>query len=460
MDYPNAPAGDPLQIDVHDVSLDWDLTSDTIYGTAGQNADVVVVVYKNAIEGGTTTQGEGAESVASDGDGRWGLNYFARENSHLVPGMRLEAIELLRSGHRIGRLRYVPQLDFQVGGPTVTGRGDALVPMAVALTDAAGVVMGEAHGITGDDGRISLAMADRSGAPVAAAPGQQMTVTMGNLTRVIQVPPLEVHNTWAPKSITDIQTLPDQWVDIWQRPGCRPGEEDIPDPNTSIKTDATGKLVLTARVAAPPGRRYEFGVTPEPGWRFYRLPVRPLIILEHGEPTVSGCAPPLTPVRLTLSAKSGNPRATGVTTTDADGRYQLRVFDMTGAPVAIADSDSADLDAAGDNASTTAEPLWLQRKPDGTLNGGGAPDRQLVLVFQLPGGRRVSQTLRTGPEGEFSFTLADLPADADWSPLLAERIWAYMATANDHFVGIAAVAAPPPVAKPKPVYLPLCAVRR
>jgi hypothetical protein len=460
VDYPNRPAGDRLQIDLHNVSLDWDMANDTIHGTASPNADVAVAVYKDAIEGGISTQGKGVETVVADRDGGWSLDLYARENTHLVPGMRLEAIELLPSGHRIGRLRYVPQLDFQIGGSSVTGRGDSLVPMAVVLADPAGAILGQAHGITGDDGRISLALADRSGVPVAIGPGLALTVTLGDQTRVVTVPPLDVRVTWAPKTITEIQTLPDQWVDIWQRPGCRPGEDRAPQPERAIKTNSAGNLVLSARVESPPGRRYEFGVTPELGWRYYRLPVRPLILLEHDSAMVAGCAPPLTAVKLTLRDQSGTPRGGGVTKTDANGEFRLRVDNSAGVSVAVAEGDHADLEAAGETASTVAEPLWLQRKPDGSLMGGGLPDRLIVLVFQLPDGRRVSRTRRTGPEGEFSFSIADMAVDADWSPILATSIWAYMATSNDHFVGVAAVAAPPPVVKPSPLYLPFCQVKR
>jgi hypothetical protein len=176
--------------------------------------------------------------------------------------------------------------------------------------------------------------------------------------------------------------------------------------------------------------------------------------LEHGEAEVMGCAPPQTDVAVAMRDRSGNLRGSGTTTTEAAGGYHLRLTDPSGAPITVATGDVAELTATGDQPVVRAEPLWLRREPDGTLTGGGAPDREIVLVFEFAGGRRASHSLRSGPEGEFRFTRADLPVEADWSPMLAERVRAFMATDNDHFIGVAGVAAP------RVLFLPLCQTRR
>ncbi len=454
--YPGQPPGDGLRMAVHDVGLDWDLDHDTVFGSAIPYADVALA-YEKVSSGGWARS---AITATADGGGRWSVDLFRQRNLDLVPGMRLEVMEILASGHRIGRQRYVPQLDLQLDGPGISGRGDPLAEVAITLLNASGAALGYARGVGGDDGRFELALADATGAPVRLEAGNEISVTIGAQVRMVPVPPLDVRIAWAPTTTYEVQTTPGYPVDIWLRSGCRPGDADDRQPGPTLRMDPSGRYSQVGRSAAPPGSRWEIGVTPEPGWRFYRLPTRPIVVLELGSAEVVGCAPPLTDVALALSSRSGASRGLGVATAEANGAYRLRLEDPAGQPVAVAEGDVATLTATGDEATVVAEALWLHRKPDGTLVGGGAPNRDLVLVFQLPGGRRVSQWRRTGSEGEFGYSMVDLPLEADWSPLLAERAWAYMATSNNHFVDIAAVPAPPSPVLPRPLYLPLCRLRR
>jgi hypothetical protein len=456
VDYPGRPPDDLLRIDVHAVSLEWDLGHDTVFGTALPGADVAMAFEK--VEIGWL--GSGTMATVAGADGRWSVDLFARTNIHLTPGMRLESVEILPSGHRIGRQRYIPLLDLQLDGPRISGRGDPLAKVEFALVNGSGSTLGQARGTSDDDGRFELALADTAGGPVRLDAGHQISVAIGAHARVVSVPPLDVRVTWAPKTLIEVQTTPGYPVDFWVRPGCRPGDGDDRQPGMMLRMDPSGHYNQVGRSAATPGTRTEFGVTPEPGWRFYRLPTRPLVLLELGEAQVSGCAPPLTAVAIALRDQAGVHRGQGAATADADGEYRLRLDDPAGQPVAVAEGDVATLTASGDKATVVAEALWLHRKPNGTLMGGGAPNRDLALLFQLPGGRRECQWRRTGSEGEFGYSVADLPLEADWSPVLAERVWAYMATANDHFVGIAAVPAPPSPVLPRPLYLPLCRLHR
>jgi hypothetical protein len=150
-------------------------------------------------------------------------------------------------------------------------------------------------------------------------------------------------------------------------------------------------------------------------------PARPLLIILHGSAELRGCAPPLSDVGLSLRNRSEDLRGRGLATADASGRFRTELQAEAGGLVLVADGDVVELSASGENTAVAAESLWLQHQPDGTLIGGGAPERELALVFGLAGERRVSQMLRTGKQGELRFGIADLPIEADWPLKRAAR---------------------------------------
>lgn len=455
LDVPGQPPNTEFEIVVHDVDFDWDLDRSSVAGSTQASGEVALVYEMSYVRPGESGMTSGGLIVQPDASGRWSVDLRER-NIRLVPGARLEVIHIMPSGHRIGRQHYVPQFNFQIDGPRVHGRGDSFARMEIELLDASGSVLGRTSGNTSDEGVFDLVMTGATGNPISLQSGVHLRVTSDRHVNTVRIPSLEVMASWTPVTVWEVLTEPGQIVNVWQRPGCRPGEVDTSLPGMALTTDQSGRHIVTTRSQAAPGTRVEISVEPLQGWRFYRLLIRPLLVIQHGHAVATGCASSLSTVTITLRDDDANVLGQGTATTDADGRFSLGLESAVGDPVAVVEGSIADFVTSSESAEVEAESLWLYRKPDSALVGGGAPLRQLVLLFALRDGRRVNQVLRTKGEGEYAFSHNDLPLEADWSPNQAEGIWAFMATANDHFVG--AVAVPEPIANDPgyPLYLPLC----
>ncbi len=441
-----------LRLDVRDIEFDWSLEEDRVFGSADPNVDIALRIESTYLAQDGTGSENSTSKTRSAADGHWEVDLRLKRGG-VMPGMRLEAVQILPSGHRVGRQRYVPQVDVQLDGPSVDGRGDALVDVDAELLDATGAVLGRGDGHSDGDGRFRIRVSNAAGAQVRIDTGAELRVALAGREHRLVLPMFGLTVTsWVPSTRIALQALPNQAIDLWSRPGCRPDTGEERAPSIVISADPTGRAVIGGRLPAVPGFRSEAGVSMEPGWRFYRLAIRPLMILRPGEAEVKGCAAPLTPVTMTLRGRNGAVRALGGGTTGSDGRFAL-LLGRAGQAVKVESSDTAELVASSETATTTAEPLWLERRPNGDLVGGGAPYRQITLEFNLPDGRVARQSVKSGPEGEFRYTRLDWPAEADWSPKQALWILAHMPTSNDHFV--TTEAQPAPSAFPAPIYLPL-----
>lgn len=449
---PACPGDGRFQFVVPDLSLGWDLEADVVSGTANPGADVVVLYEIESVSGSSKA---GAQTVAGD-DGRWSVALHpAGGRLHLAPGSRVQVWEMLASGHRVGLLRTVPAIDVGLDAGTVRVDGDPLAAVRLEALDSSGSVIATAAGETDADGLFEGWLAGSGSTGMIPPPGSALRASIGDLASSAVVPAFALRTTWTPVTVAEIEGAPGQLVEVWTLPGCRPVDVEAREPLLRRALDAAGRLAIAGGGAAGPGTRHEFGVT-DALWRFHRLAVRPLLILEQGTSTVSGCAPPLAMVSVTLRDATGIDLAAGAAASASDGRFAIELAGADGAPVPVRKGDVADFATPGDTARVEAEELWLHRQADGSFTGGGAPERDVALVFELADGGRRRAALRAGSEGEFSFSRLDLPAAADWSPETAQRAWAYMALTGDHFTGVPAVPAPDAGGAPRQVLLPMC----
>jgi hypothetical protein len=336
----------------------------------------------------------------------------------------------------------------------VFGRVDPLVPVELELRDAARTTLASAATTSDEAGAFASELRDAAGAPVEVETGQSVEARLEGVSNSAAVPLLEALATWTPTWSLEVRADAGTSVELWARPGCRPGEEPARMALLRVTTDATGQWRQPGRVAARPGSRHELAVSPQPGWRFYRLLARSLLVVTLGEAEVIGCAAPSSGLGVAHYDPVGAPRGAAAARVASDATFRARLEDPSGAAVTVQAGDVLRLAAGDETVDVHAEPLWARLEGNGTIQGGGSPDRELALVFHLPGGRVERRVLRTGPEGGFRLTPDELPLEADWSPHQAERIVAYMATTEDHVVGAVVEPAVSPVI-PRRIHLPM-----
>src|SRR3990172_5846828 len=126
--------------------MGWELERDIVDGYATPGATVVLHFQMTTISVGPVGTHTGHINTSAGADGRWSVDLFAQRKTHLAPGARLQAWELLPSGHRVGLQRMVPEIGGGVGGGSVAVRGDPLAATEIALADASGTVVARTDG--------------------------------------------------------------------------------------------------------------------------------------------------------------------------------------------------------------------------------------------------------------------------------------------------------------------------
>lgn len=399
-----------LHLTVPELSLVPDLAADTVAGraTPGGSLRLTVVDGRRQV---SSVQDDPTATVAMPAiavDGSWSALLAPRFD--VAAGTLIQASYKTPEGHTVARSHRVAWLNVQHDGAAVCGHGRPRTVTTAVLRDADQRVRATGITRTDPDGRFALILADSLGRPVAARPGDSVSVVTGPDPSRHVVPDLAVAVDWAALSLTG--RLAAGGAASLRRPAGNCGETLWSTATRlAVESDGTFRASIASAV---PGDGVEIGVFGPDGHRAFRPVVRPRIRAWFETGRVDGRAAALSGVRAVLE-REGTIIATAGTTADAAGAYRATLRDPAGNPVPPRPGDRIDVTASGAAETVVVEPLSLDWSAGDGITVAATPGRVVEVELQLRDRRSVWLAVAADAAGAYRLRPADMPPRAAWS---------------------------------------------
>jgi len=365
---------------------------------------------------------------APDAEGRWSATF---DRPPLAPGAISRVDAVLPDGHIAMHRHVEPMLVARYGTDQVCGVGMPDAEVRVSSRDAGGRLLASADGRVSRAGTFDLRLApvdpddpDDPDEGAVIREGQRVEAVVQGKSIGFDVGPMDLEVDVAGGRIVG-RVLPDAPLIIESpiRTCLRAGvysEEvygRIEDRVSTyyVSSGAGGEIDRTIKMTA-----IDYGVdvtvfTPEGHAYLGSAFPRPSVTAWVDENRISGLVRPGAEVEARLLDDVGEWRADGRARAGADaGRFEIRLFDATGAPVVIRPGDRVELLADGGLAEMEVERLGFDFDPTRELTVRAPADRRLELRFVHPTGEQ-RLAARSDDAGRYAFTAADVPARAGWT---------------------------------------------
>jgi hypothetical protein len=411
--HPTDPPGSDVWMDVPELTVTADASTDAISGRATPGGLLVVLADDAIMRPGSLGVAQAWPEIAPSG--AWSARTVP---SHDVQaGTTVRANYRVAAGHIATRSYWVPLAQVEHGGARVCGVARPGRDVAATLVDRAGAEVGTARDRTTVDASYHLTLRDQSAAPVPAASGHTVRATLGGEAATVALPEVSINVDWATNMI-DGQGPPDTLFLVeYPARTCRVQEDSAMQTYGVMmgRIGPDGRMINMVPFPLQPGDAFEIGLDAAGGHRVFKQIVRTLGQVFIETDRVAGATTTLAPVTVRLAGPSGDSRATVQTAADAEGRFDTHLAGADGAAAVIHAGDRVALTSGTDAVTVTVEPLSFDWSPGESLVGQAPAGRAVAVELKLAYGRVLSIPRIADTRGQFVFGAADVPPRASWT---------------------------------------------
>ncbi len=449
------PTQVPLSLTVPDLAFSWDLAADTVGGTApaqGQLTLFAGLAYPVA-----NTLGIAQGWPTAQGGNRFSTEFVP--SIDVRPGSRFTLLYRPPQGHYVVRSRTVPILNAEHSGPKACGFGTPYEPVSVKLEAGGAQLATAAAQIAPFDGFFGRLLLDAAGKAVKTAAGQRESAQLGGPSAAIDLQVFDLSVDWNTQQVAGkgpagatYYVQPAQPCAA-QRPG---GILNFGGGFAqSDQTGADGAFNTFLPGGAAPGAGVEIAFYAPDGQRYFRQAYRALARVYIHSDQVTGRANALDSATVVLKDAGGRERGRGTAAADGDGAFGLRIQDGAQAAQRIEAGDVVTLEAGGQSAEITVEPLAFDWSEGAAIFGTAPANRPVQLRLRLKSGATYSIPRQSDAGGRFSFKDDDVPVRGGWTLADVAAVRLELTTPNGHLIIDQTPSwANPPAQRQPIIYLP------
>lgn len=452
---PADPTQDPLRLTVPDLSLSWDLAADTVSGSAPAQGQLTLFASTAYPVAGTLGISQGWPSVQAG-------NRFSSEfvpSIDVRPGSRFTMLYRPPQGHYVVRSRTVPILNAEHSGPKACGFGTPYEPVSAKL-EAGGRQLATATAQTAlYDGFFDRLLLDAAGKAVKTAAEQRESAQLGALAAAIDLPRFDLAVDW---NTQQVEGKGPAGATYYVQPAM-PCEGQRPQGILSLdiafafddQTAADGAFTTFLPGGAAPGSGVEVSFYAPDGQRYFRQAYRALARIFIHSDRVTGQANALDDATVILKGAAGQERSRATAAADGDGAFGLRLPEGAAGPERIEAGDIVTLQAGGQSADITVEPLSFDWSAGAPIFGNAPAGRPVQLRLRLKSGATYSIPRQTDASGRFSFKDDEVPVRGGWTLADVAAVRLELSTPTGHLIIDQTPSwSAPPVARQPIIYLP------
>lgn len=449
------PTQDPLSLTVPDLALSWDIAADTVSGSAPAQGQLTVfagTVYPLA---DTLGIAQGWPTVQAG-------NRFSTEfvpSIDVRPGSRFTLLYRPPQGHYVVRSRTVPILNAEHSGPKACGFGTPYEPVSAKLELGGRQLAAAAAQPAPFDGFFSRLLLDAAGKAVKTAAGQRESAQLGGPSAAIDLPDFEMVVDWNSQQVSGkgpggstYYVQPASPCEA-QRPGgiLNFGGAFAQDE----RTEADGSFATFLPAGAAPGSGVEIAFYAADGQRYFRQAYRALARIYIHSDRVTGQANPLDDATVILKGAAGQERSRATAAANGDGAFGLRLPEGAAGPERIEAGDVVTLQAGGQSADITVEPLSFDWSAGAPIFGNAPANRPVQLRLRLKSGATYSIARQADAAGRFSFKDDEVPLRGGWTLADVAAVRLELSTPSGHLIIDQTPSwSAPPAARQPIIYLP------
>lgn len=428
------PTQQALSLTVPDLSLDWDLTADTVGGKAPAEGRLTLFAGMVYPLSGSLGFSQGWPEALPGNR----FNTAFVPSIDVRPGSRLTLLYRPAQGHYVVHSRTVPILNAQQGGPRACGFGTPYQPVSARLEEGGRPVAEAKAQPSPYDGFFARLLQDAAGQAVKTTAGQRETAQLGGPTGTVDLPVFDLNVDWNSGQVSG-QGPASQVFTVQPAAPCwaqRPGGILNFGINFGLggQTGADGGIASFLPGGATPGSGVELAFYNAAGHRYFRQVYRAQARVHIRKDRVEGQANSLDAASAVLRAAGGQEQARGAAASDGDGAFDLRLKDAAGTARPIEAGDRLLLDAGGQTIDLTVEPLAFDWSAGAPIFGSAPAGRPVQLLLRLKSGASFSIPRQADAAGRFSFKAEDLPPRGGWTLDDVAAIRLEMPTTGGHLI--------------------------
>ncbi|MFQ5460454.1 MAG: hypothetical protein ACE5EL_06635, partial [Anaerolineae bacterium] len=414
-----ATGGQTLTVPVPQFTARLDSSSDTVTGTAPDSLAPRITLRQAA--GPLAGRWIDVTTATEAGD-----TYVAHAPGRGVQAGTEAAVSLDWRSHRFLRRLRAPFLDAQRGGGIVAGLADPRSTLDLSVTRGGTVVTTTTLG-AGADGSFVADLSQGPGA-IRLAPGDAIGLRAPGVAATAAVAPVTA-SLRAPDRLLAGQAPADSNVFIRVADGP---EADLAA-GLVATADSAGTFSATLPGDGPlgAGSSAEAAVLDADGHRTHVLDVVPYIRARIGASVLTGRAPPL--ASLALTVRTGEREARRLLRADSRGNWGGEALVDGAAAAIIRPLDTITLSVSGGRDVTVMVPvLSAGFAPKGALAGLAPAGKDVMVELEDAGGRMVRLATRALRDGAWSVGESDLPPGAAFPLRQAVTAVAWVLVGNGH----------------------------
>lgn len=428
------PTQQALSLTVPDLSLDWDLTADTVGGKAPAEGRLTLFAGMVYPLSGSLGFSQGWPEALPGNR----FNTAFVPSIDVRPGSRLTLLYRPAQGHYVVHSRTVPILNAQQGGPRACGFGTPYQPVSARLEEGGRPVAEAKAQPSPYDGFFARLLQDAAGQAVKTTAGQRETAQLGGPTGTVDLPVFDLNVDWNSGQVSG-QGPASQVFTVQPAAPCwaqRPGGILNFGINFGLggQTGADGGIASFLPGGATPGSGVELAFYNAAGHRYFRQVYRAQARVHIRKDRVEGQANSLDAASAVLRAAGGQEQARGAAASDGDGAFDLRLKDAAGTARPIEAGERLLLDAGGQTIDLTVEPLAFDWSAGAPIFGSAPAGRPVQLLLRLKSGASFSIPRQADAAGRFSFKAEDLPPRGGWTLDDVAAIRLEMPTTGGHLI--------------------------
>jgi hypothetical protein len=417
---------DPLEMTVPELTITWDVDTDAMGGRATPGGALVFLV-SDVIERGLPGPPTRRNDPAIGTDGAYAVTFMPPFN--LVPGIQMQAIYRIPSGHLVLRTRYAPLLNAQLGGANACGFTNPREQVDARLSAADGTRIAEGSALSSYDSRYLVQLADAETKAAISAEGQTVRATLAGKEASVTFPPLSVQVDWDRGRIQGQGPAGTFFQVLRPARGCldtgnRQQVRGMVNPQGAFNAGIQGGL--------DPGQGFEIALFTEAGHRYYRHVFRSLGQIWVFTDLVTGRATPSTPVAVVLTDAAGTEKGRATTIATANGTFLVHLVNASGKAVMSQPGDKIRLEASGENPEIVVEDLRFDWSLGEPIVGNAPAGRTVAVTVNLEDGGSATFTLQADAQGTFRFGATDVPPRSAWGLADIRGVRTVIETPNGH----------------------------
>ena len=429
------PTQDPLSLTVPDLSFSWDIAADTVSGSApaqGQLTLFASLIYPVA---GTLGISQGWPSVQAG-------NRFSTEfvpSIDVRPGSRFTLLYRPPQGHYVVRSRTVPILNAQHSGPNACGFGTPYEPVSVKLEAGGAQLAAAAAEMAPYDGFFGRLLLDAVGKAVKTAAGQRESAQLGGPSAAIDLPVFDLAVDWNTQQVTGKGPAGGTYYVQPAQPCAAQRPQGILNFGGGFfafddQTEADGSFDTFLPGGAAPGSGVEIAFYAPDGQRYFRQAYRALARIYIHTDRVTGQANPLDNATVILKGAASQERSRATAAANGDGAFGLRLPESASGPERIEAGDIVTLEAGGQSAEITVEPLSFDWSEGAAIFGQAPANRPVQLRLRLKSGATYSIPRQSDAGGRFSFKDDEVPVRGGWTLADVAAVRLELTTPSGHLI--------------------------